>query len=193
MRRFLCLLLLIAGFCALPSAVGAAAGEGGGWGWYETIGRWLNLALLFGLIFYFVRRPLSDFFRSRRVEIQQQLRAAEKAKAEAESRLAEMQARMESLDAELAKIRAEAEATASQERTRIVEEAERDAEKLIASARREIEGLTRGAHKSLKDYAAQLSLELAAQQIKEELDLKADERLIDRFIVKLDSERGSKR
>ncbi|UCF35375.1 MAG: F0F1 ATP synthase subunit B [Acidobacteriota bacterium] len=189
MRRTLCGFLLLLALCLVPSSVYAAGGESG-WGWLETAGRWVNLAVLFGLIFYFVRQPMKKFFSNRRKEIQAELSAAKKAQAEAEAQLEQVQAKLAGLDQELALLKAQAEAEGEQERKRLLAEAEAEGAKIIAAARREIDGLTKTAQQDLREYAVKLSVDLARERISKEMDSDAEGHIIDRFIVKMKSDSG---
>lgn len=192
MRISIFLLLALILLCCLPTAAFASDAEGGGWGWVETVGRWLNLAVLFGAIYYFTREPIKKFFVERREGIQDDLARAERAKAEAERQLQEMQAKMSQLDEELAALRTQAEAEAEAERVRIVDQAEVEAQKIVETAEREISGLTRAARQDLQAYAAKLSVELAREDIQKRLTPEAEAQLVDRFIVKLKAEHGEK-
>lgn len=179
---------LVTALVLLPwhSLYGAPAGSAEpGWGWMEGLGRFFNLLVLFGLIYYFAREPVKQFFRDRRLGIQAEIQEARRISQEAESKLAEIEQKMSTLDRELASLREEAEGEAALERRRILEEAERDAEKILAAGRREVDGLTRLARKQLKEYAAQLAVELAAGQIRKEMSEQDETRVVERFFVAL--------
>lgn len=159
------------------------------WGWIETIGRWFNLAVLFGVIIYFVRKPLADFFRKRRDDILTQLEEANRARLEAEKKLAAIEAKMENLEAEVEEIHKDARAEVEAERQRILRQAEAEAERIVRFAEREIEVLTRAARRSLKAYAVDLSVELAADKIRAKIDDRVEEQVVERFFVNLTGEK----
>ncbi len=101
-----------------------AAAEGSGWGWLETIGRWVNLIILFGGIYLVIRKPAAHFFEERRSAIRKEMEEARKARDAAEEKLASITGRLENLDDELAQIRAQAEKEAQLDRERIIQEAD---------------------------------------------------------------------
>lgn len=169
----------------LPFPAFAATGEEGGWGWIETIGRWFNLALLFGVVFYFAREPVKRFFQQRRQGIAEEMEAARQARAESERKLAEIEQRMSRLDSEIQSIRAETREQAEREKNRIIQQAEEEARKMVAAAEREIGGLTRAAEQDLRQYVAELSVNLAGERIRREMDAETEHRLIDRFFGEL--------
>lgn len=168
-----------------PSPVFAATGEGNSWGWVETIGRWFNLSLLFGVIFYYARGPIGRFFQQRKKGIAEEMEAARSARVEAEKKLAEIEQRMNRLDSELEAIRIESRNQAERERNRIIEQAEEEARKLVAAAEREIGGLTRAAEQDLRQYVTDLSVSLAGERIRQELDAETESRMMDRFFSEL--------
>ncbi|MGH9338722.1 MAG: F0F1 ATP synthase subunit B [Acidobacteriota bacterium] len=170
-----------------------AVSEEIGWGILDPLGRWINLLILAGVLIYFLRDPLLNFFGSRRKSIQEEIKEAHQARDEAQGKLEAVEARMKNLDQELAQIREEAEKQAELERQRIIEQAEQDARKIVSVARREMEVLTRAARTELKQYAAQLSVDLAEDQIREEMDAGAERKVIDRFFVKLSDTREGKK
>ena len=187
MKRLIIALVLLSSVHTLNAA--SAEARHAGWGWLETAGRWVNLLILGGVLYHFVKTPLKDFLKNRRNEIQQGMAEAGAANHEAEAQLAEVEKRLENLDAELTRIREEAEQEAQVERNRLLKEAERDGEKILAMARREVDGLVRSAQKELQEYAANLSVRLAEEQIRKEMTEEAEERILDRFLVTL-SKRG---
>ena len=185
--------LLLAAFAALvcfPS-VAAAAEEGGGgkWGVLLIIGRTFNLAIVIGLLVWVGRKPLANFYASRSQSIRDQLDEALKSKAEAEARLADMDSRMSRVDQELAEIKAAAEREARAEYERLLVEAQSDADRIVARARQDIEGLTRAAQIEIKEYAADLAIRSAEEQIRGEISDEDRGRLFASFLNKLGGSR----
>lgn len=188
-------ILLLAGivwaaFLAQPWAAWAAEGEGEGWGWLGTAGRWFNLILIVGIITFALRKALPIYFKQRRESIQKEIEEAKRVRQEAETKLAEVQARLASLDSELEKIRQEARSNAEAEGRRLLEEARSDAEKVIAGAEREVGNLRRHAREELREYASQLALGLAEEQIRKSIGEEDEKRVVDRFFAQLSG--GSK-
>ncbi len=186
----LCLIVVL--LCFVPPRVLAATDHGGHWGWLEPLGRWVNLAILFGIIYYFTREPIARFFRSRREGIQRELAEAKAAREEAERKLAAVEERVRQLDGEASRLRDRALAEADAERDRILGQAEREAAKILAAAEREIQGLTLAARQELRAYVAELSVGLARMRIESRLDDETRDRVVERFFVKLTSREGGK-
>jgi F-type H+-transporting ATPase subunit b len=178
-------LILVAAFLLLPATALAAEEGGGEGGALHLISKIFNVAVVLGVLVWVGRRPLAEFFKNRTQSIREQLEEAREARRDAEARLAEMQDRMRNLDQELKEIRSVSEREAEAEYQRLVAEAERDAEKIVARARQEIDGMIRAAHIELKAHAAELSVRLAEEKIREEITDEDRVRLFGQFVSQL--------
>jgi len=179
-------LLLVEVVClALPGIACAAEGAGGRSELWLGIGKTANLILVICVLIWVARKPLASFFAARTQSIRDQLAEARKARQDAEARLAEIEAAMSSLDRELREIREAAEKEAREEYQRLVAAAERDAEKTLDRARREIDGMTRAAQIELKAHASELALKLAEEMIRHEMTEEDRNRLFERFVAKV--------
>jgi F-type H+-transporting ATPase subunit b len=141
--------------------------------------------LVVGVLVWISRKPLSNFFSSRSQSIREELAEAQKARMEAESKLAEIELRMSRLDDELKEIANTAEKEAQDEYHRLLAAAEGDAQKIVERSKQEIEGMTRAAQMELKQHAAELSIQLAEDKIRSEITDADRERLFARFVTKL--------
>jgi F-type H+-transporting ATPase subunit b len=153
-----------------------------GWGWLGTVGRWTNLLVLFGLVFYFVRRPIGRFFRERRAGIRKEIEEAAADHQQVREQTLAVEERLRRLDEELAEIRRTAEREAEAERQRVIEQARLDADRILENARQEVGMLTRAAQKQLREYAARLSVDIAEARIRREVTPDDERRVVDRFL-----------
>lgn len=170
---------------ALQGIALAAEAQGGKSELWLGIGKSLNLILVIGVLVWVARKPLANFFMVRTQTIREQLAEAQKARQDAEARLAQIESAMSSLDRELGEIRAAAEKEAHEEYERLMAAADRDAEKIIDRARREIDGMTRAAQIELKAHAAELSVQLARDKMQNEMTEEDRHRLFERFVAKV--------
>jgi F-type H+-transporting ATPase subunit b len=178
------ILLSSSGIIGLP-AIAFAAEESNTWGVWLEIGKFFNLFLVVAVLVWVGRKPLKNFFVSRTREIQEQLAEAQKARQEAEAKLAEMELRMSRLDEELREIKETADREAKQEYQRLLAAAEQDADKIIERSKQEIEGITRAAQKELKEHVAELSVKLAEDKIRGEITDADRGRIFAHFVTKL--------
>jgi F-type H+-transporting ATPase subunit b len=177
-------LLLMSGSGVLP-AIAFAAEEGNKWGPWLEIGKVLNLLLVAAVLVWALRKPLSNFFASRSQAIRDQLAEAQKARLEAEAKLAEIGSRMSRLDDEIHEIKLTAEREAKEEYQRLLTAAEQDAEKIVERSRQEINGITRAAQQELKIHVAELSIQMAEEKIRGEITDADRGRIFSRFVTKL--------
>jgi F-type H+-transporting ATPase subunit b len=183
-RIFFSALWLITMVIALPEVV-LAAEEGNKWGIWLELGKVFNLLLVIAVLVWALRKPLLNFFASRTQAIRDQLAEAQKARIEAETKLAEVESRMSRLDDEIREIKAAAEKEAGEEYQRLLAAAEQDAEKIVERSRQEIEGITRAAQKELKLHVAELSVQLAEDKIRDEITDADRGRIFSHFVTKL--------
>jgi len=174
----------VAGIFAF-SDVAAAAEEGNKWGFWLEVGKVFNLLLVIAVLVWVARKPLSNFFVSRTQEIRDQLAEAQRARMEAETKLAEIESRMSRLDDEIREIKEAADRESKEEYRRLLAAAEQDADKIVERSRQEIEGITRAAQQELKLQVAELSVQMAEEGIRGEIKDSDRGRIFSRFVAKL--------
>lgn len=192
MRRFL--LLVILAFAPLMMAQEATEHGKSEAAQPEEVSstwKWANFIILAIGLGYLMGKSLPGMFHSRNQEIQKGIAEAQKLKYEAEKRVAEMDARMNALGAEIERFRAQAATEMQQEGERIRQETAAQIQRIEAQVEQEIESATKAARRNLKDYAANLALELAEQRVRTRLDGNAENNLVDGFIRDLEHQ-GSK-
>jgi F-type H+-transporting ATPase subunit b len=177
-------LLLVTGTIA-SSDTALAAEESSGWGIWLEVGKVFNLLLVVAVLVWAARKPLSNFFASRTQAIRDQLAEAQRARMEAESKLAEIESRMSRLDDEIREIKEVSDKESREEYRRLLTAAEQDAEKIIERSRQEIEGITRAAQQELKLHVAELSVKMAEARIRGDITDGDRGRLFSQFIAKL--------
>lgn len=91
------------------------------------------VVLVVGLV-WFVRRPLRQFLRQRRVTLEREIDEARRLQAEARASLEEYKAKLANLDAEVEKIKERARQDGEALRNKLVAEGEEQAKKLLEDA-----------------------------------------------------------
>jgi F-type H+-transporting ATPase subunit b len=187
---FLCgrlLAALVVLFAAAAAAASDASHESSGEALKQTIYQGLNLALLLGVLVYFGRKPIAEFFASRRSGIQSELSESADLLAKAEQRNAELQRRLVDLGSQVEGIREEAGRRAEEEAERILADARASADRIRTDARAAVAQELRRAQSELREEAADLALELAARKLQEQVGEADRERLVDEFILRVES------
>lgn len=151
----------------------------------ETLWQAFNLVVIVVLLVYFGRKPIADYFASRRQGIQSQLSQAAELLSQAEHRNSELQRRLVDLSAELDSIRESGGRRAEEESMRILAEARATADRIRRDAQAAVEQELRRAQAKLRDEAADLALELAASKLQAGVADADRDRLVDEFITRV--------
>lgn len=140
--------------------------------------RFLNLAVFLAILFYFLRKPLSQAFKAKRETIRAELIKAEQEKQTALAQLTAAEAKLAQLEAEAQTIRGRAAQEAEVEKTRINEQTEFEINKLREQANNEIERKNQMARLELRRFSAEESVRLAEEKIKREINAEKDAQLV---------------
>ena len=181
--------MLILNFVLIASAL--AAGEGGHGEVHFTWRDWLwpvvNFSVLIIILFFFGRKPVSEFFRNRTALIEKSLSEASEAKELAQKTLNEVKERFRNTDSEIEQIIEAARKSGEKEREAIIAEGERLKQRIIEQGKANIDFELQKAKERIKSDAARMALELAEKQIREQLGQKEQEALIDDYIKRLEA------
>jgi len=166
-----------------------AAEEGGGEVLSERakeIFKWINFAIVAGLIAWVFLKLTPPFFRKNAETISAAITKATAAKAEAERQLREAEQKLARLEQEVAQLRATAqkEMTAEAERLRTITQS--DIQKVGLAAKTEIEAAERAARLELKTIAANLAVDGAESLLVKQLTPQAQESLVEAFVKNLE-------
>jgi F0F1-type ATP synthase membrane subunit b/b' len=141
-----------------------------------------NFIIFLGVIYYFANQPLKDYLASRSATIRKDLVEAAELKAAATAQLATIEQKLQALPGELATLRTRGAEDIKAEEARIAAAAAADRERLLEQTRREIELQVRLAKKEILEHAADLSVQLATERIKQDITPEDQARLVDRYL-----------
>jgi len=188
LRKSILSSLLVCGSLLVFAAQAHAAEEGGASanGGPAELFKWINFAILAGVLIWVFAKKLPGWFGGRAELISSAIRKATAAKAEAEAKLKDAEDRLARLEQEVRGLREEAlrEAAAEAERVRAL--ARSDAEKIGFAAKAEIEAAERAARMELKALAAKLAVEGAQSLLAKQLTPQAQEALLSGFVKSLE-------
>lgn len=171
-----------AGSVAWASSAGGAVHNS----WLE-IDTWkvLNFGILAIAGFFIAKKPVVEFFSSRKQEIADELSDLEQKKADAEKMLVEYQAKFKNLDQESKQIVADYIKQGEEAKVRILAEAAAQADKLEDMAKRSIEQEFKAAKATLKQEIVELAMEQAEAVIKESISSEDQDNLVDQYLKKV--------
>lgn len=157
-------------------------------GLFEIFWSVVVLALIFGAFFRFVMPKMNEVLDHRAELIEGGITKAEKAQAEAAAALEEYTAQLTEARAEAARIREDARAEASQIMAETREKASKEAERIAATAQKQIDAERQQAVVSLRAEVGTLATDLASRIVGESLkDDARQQRVIDAFMSDLDA------
>jgi F-type H+-transporting ATPase subunit b len=151
------------------------------------IARFVNFAILAGVLFYLLRSPLAGYLTERSGQIRSDLVNAAAMKQAAAAQIEDIDRRMKALPGELEALRKQGaeEIAAEEARIRTAAAAERD--RLLEQARREIDMQVKVAERELVSHAADLAVGVATERIKNTITDDDQKRLVDRYAQQLKS------
>ena len=176
-------------FVSLLASVSLQAAEEGGNAATQRateIFKWINFAIIAGVIVWVFGKLLPPVFRKRAETVSSAITNATSAKAAAEVQLRDAETRLENLQKEVAELRAFAERESAAEVERLRAATQSDIQKIAAAAKAEIEAAERAARLELKALAANLAVDGAESLLSKQLTPKAQESLISNFVKSLE-------
>lgn len=178
-------LSLLAVLLALPALMGLSSGEeahGSASAALDFLGKAVNFVILFGALAFVLRKPLKAMLAQRTADIAETLRRIAADRSEAEAKASDSRSRIARLGEEVGRLKVEAEEEARREAERIARAAAEEAERLKRFARQEIEEQVRGVVRELKSYGAARAAALARERIRKRMTPELHARLIDKSI-----------
>jgi F-type H+-transporting ATPase subunit b len=159
-----------------------AAGEHAGASPWDLAGKLVNFGLLAAGLVYLLRRPMATYLDERSVQVRRDLEDASRMKDEATRQIAEIEAKLAQLPTELESLRARGHDEIAAEEARINEAAEAERTRLLEQTRREIDLQLRIARRDLVTHAADLSIQVARDRIRQQITDVDQQRLVDRYL-----------
>jgi F-type H+-transporting ATPase subunit b len=178
-RPLLIVLIATASLLAQESG-GQAKGEDN-----TNLWKWANFAILAVAIGYFVGKSAPGMFRARTAEIQKGIAEAQQVKRDAEKRAAEVDAKLNRLGADIEAFRTQSKTDMEYEGERIRRETLSQIVRIHQQAQLEVDSASKTARRELREYAASLALDLAAQRIRSRMTQASEAELVSAFVSDL--------
>lgn len=139
--------------------------------------------LVFGfLLYYFLKKPIGQFFKERSQRIGREMEEAGRLRREAQALLDEYSAKLDSFEKEKDEILDGYRREGARERDDILAAAKLHAERLKEDSAKTIEFEIKAARETLKGRMVEAAVDLAREHVKSKLDSKAGNRLVDDYI-----------
>ena len=147
----------------------------------------INFAILVGLLFYFLRKPVKEFFASRSTLIRSNIDEAKSRKTEASQKYAQYEERLKSIEQEMQGLIQGLKQDGELERKRLLETAEHQAQALKSNSERMLQQELRKAKEDLKREAVGLAGQLAEELIRQNLSPEDQGRIVGQYLQKMEN------
>jgi F-type H+-transporting ATPase subunit b len=152
----------------------------------NEIFKWINFAIVAGLIAWVFLRLTPPFFRKNAETISSAITKATAAKAEADRQLREAEEKLARLGQEVAQLRGTAQRETAAEAERLRGITQSDIQRVGLAAKAEIEAAERAARLELKVITANLAVDGAESLLEKELTPQTQETLVAAFVKSLE-------
>jgi len=159
-----------------------AAPENSPMGW---VFRWLNFAIVFGVIAWALVKMAGPAFRSRTNQIEEAIFEGTRAREAAEKQRAEAEKKLAGIDTEIAGMHAHAQREGQISAERIRTATKEEAAKVDKAAEIEIVAAERAARLELKAMAASLAVERAELLLRDHLNPERDSKIVNDFVARV--------
>ncbi len=167
----------------------AAASEGEGASYWKTIlEHGINLIILFGVLVYYLRKPLRNFLIERRDEVRYAIEEAQKKKLEAEKKYEEYAQRLAKIDEEIKSLRELVKKEGQTEKEEIIRHTETTAKRISEEARETIRLETERAQEAIRVEAVSSAISIAEEILKRTIEEKDEKRLVEDFLKEIEEE-----
>jgi F-type H+-transporting ATPase subunit b len=151
----------------------------------EEIFRWVNFIILAVVLYVVLSKVLPRVLQDYRQKIQQAIEQAQAGRDEAQRLLQENQRRTANLREELTRLQQQAAQEREEMARRLEAEGQQLATRIIAQARLEVERATERAQLSLRQEAAMLTVQIAEDILRRELDDEDQQAIVRRYIARI--------
>ncbi|HUP62328.1 MAG TPA: hypothetical protein VNA69_18125 [Thermoanaerobaculia bacterium] len=150
-----------------------AEGEGHAPATYFGIPSWIlklaNMLLFIGALVYFIRKPIATAMANRSEAIRRAAEEAKERRVKADQMAAGIQARLAAIETEVKAIHERAVAEGERQKRELISAAEAEAQKILQTARNEVDNRLKHARHELTEFAGQLAAQRAEQILSEKI------------------------
>lgn len=174
-------------FVLISGALSAENAEGHGteshaYDWGNLLWKVANSAILFGGLFYLLRKPITGILQRNSEGISLDINRKEESLKETADRLEELKIRLEQIETEVTELKQAAERSGAEEKKRLEELGTHEAQRILELTEREINHKVENAVGHLKARVADMIIDSFKHDIQTQLDTQTHERIIEKNI-----------
>jgi F-type H+-transporting ATPase subunit b len=150
----------------------------------------VNMLLFFGVLGYLIGGPIKKALAARRVQIKADADEAKARRAKADQLAGDIQARLTQIEADVRGIQERAQLEGEKQKRELIAAAEAEAQKILQSARNEVDNRLKHARHELTEYAGELATQRAEQILREKVTDQDRERLFEESVREVEGARS---
>ena len=166
--------------CMSPESTDHSSNSG------EFFGKVINFAVLFGGLFFLLRKPIKNYLDERSQRTDLSIKEAAEARDGSEKKLKGAMGKLKDISEEVKKMKDDAESEGQKQKESIIESARQETQRLKELTKQEIDSLYASGIKELRAYAAEVTTKAAAERIKQRMTPEIQSAIIDKSIERLD-------
>lgn len=148
----------------------------------------INIAVLYLLLRSLLYRPVSAYLGARSARIEEELATAQKTRQQADEVKRQLEERLESAEEEARAIVRKEEEKAAEESARLLADARKGADEIMAAAAGRIVQEKALAMSSMREETAQLATEIAARILRREVSLEDNRAVVSNFFSEMEKQ-----
>ena len=183
MKHYSKVILIIILFLFITAGLSASSeGEEGHDFWGGFLKKALNSIILFGGLFYLLRKPLIKFLSQKSLDVRTEIEMGEQTISDKTKQMAKIDTRLKRIEQEISNLKGEAENRGQEESRRLEKLGEKEAERVLEIGEAEINLRIEAAVRDLKAKVADMAIEQFKREIQKELNQKMHDNIIDKNI-----------
>ena len=148
----------------------------------------INIAVLYLLLRSLLYRPVSAYLGARSARIEEELATAQQTRQQADEVKRQLEERLESAEEEARAIVRKEEEKAAEESARLLADARKGADEIMAAAAGRIVQEKALAMSSMREETAQLATEIAARFLRREVSLEDNRAVVSNFFSEMEKQ-----
>ncbi len=152
----------------------------------DIIYPWINFIILLSLLIFLLKKPAKEFFLARSKNVAQDIEQAAHEKHEAEAKYLNYDRRLKNIESEMDALLQSLKKEGELARQKIVEEAQNSSKRIEDTSRWIVNQEIRKAKEALKEKSVQIIAERAEQLVRDNLQAKDRQSLVEKALNKLE-------
>lgn len=149
---------------------------------WDEIMLWVNFAILVFVIVKYGRKPIMNFLRGQKADIERQIVRIEKEKEEIENQIRDTRKAVEESETRFEGLKRRIIEQGERRKVQIIEDAKSQSEIMLEMSKRKIEGQVKEARESFKAEMVDAAVDMALERLPKEITDEDNQRFVDQYL-----------